>query len=309
MIQSFFMVGQQVLHLFIIVAIGYVLGKVKLIGGPASVGMSNLVMYVVSPCMLVVAFQRPLEADTFRNFCVALAAAAVIHLLNIAAAQTVVRDKDLQRQQALRFSTVFSNSGFMAYPLQTALLGTIGVFYGSAYVLIFNIAAWTYGLWLMGGKEGKLSWRPLVFNPGILGVAVAMTLYLLGITLPEIILTPVTWLSNLNTPLPMVVLGYQLSQADLRAVLRHGSMWVGTALRLLILPAAALVLCLIFRLDAPVLIATVVASSAPSAAILTMFAAKFDRDTALTSGIVAVQTLFSVITMPLIVGLAQYLVS
>lgn len=307
MFQSFLMVGQQVLHLFLIVAVGYVLGRIRLIDHPASVGMSNLVMYVVSPCMLVVAFQRPLEAAAFRNFCIALAVAAVIHLVNIAAAQTLVRDQELPRRQALRFSTVFSNSGFMAYPLQTALLGSIGVFYGSAYVLIFNIAAWTYGLWLMGGKSGKLSWRPLILNPGILGVAIAMTLYLLQITLPEVLLTPVTWLSDLNTPLPMVILGYQLSQADLREALRHGSMWVATALRLLILPALTLVLCLVIRLDTPVLIATVVASSAPSAAILTMFAAKFGRDTALTSSIVAVQTLFSVLTMPLIVGLAQYL--
>ena len=308
MLQSFLMVGQQVLLLFLIVAVGYVLGKVKMIDGPASVGMSNLTMYVVSPCMLIVAFQRPLEAAAFHSFCLALAAAAVIHLLNIAAAQTVVRDPDLQRQQVLRFGTVFSNSGFMAYPLQTALLGTIGVFYGSAYVLVFNVAVWTYGLWLMGGKAGKLSWRPLILNPGILGVVIAMTLYLLRITLPEVILTPVTWLSNLNTPLPMVVLGYQLSQADLRKALKHRSMWVSMALRLLILPSAALALCLVLRLDSPVLIATVVAASAPAAAILTMFAAKFDRDTALTSSIVAVQTLFSILTMPLIVGLAQYLV-
>ena len=58
------------------------------------------------------------------------------------------------------------------------------------------------------------SWRTLLMNPGVIGVVIAMVLYLLQITLPEIILSPITYLSDMNTPLPMVDIGYQLSQSE-----------------------------------------------------------------------------------------------
>lgn len=304
---SFLMVGRQVLILFIVVGVGFVLGKSKLLGQKASVGMSNLVMYVVSPCMMVVAFQRPFDEENFHAFCVALAVAVAIHLINIAAVTLFLRDKDLKRQQALRFGTVLSNCGFMAYPLQTALLGTIGVFYGSAYVLVFTVVAWTYGLHLMSGGKGKFSLRPLMLNPGVISVVVAFLLYVLRVTVPELLYTPVQSLSNLNTPLPMVILGYQLSQADFKTALRCRTMWVSAALRLLLLPAAALGLCLLVKPSHDVMIATIVAASAPPAALLSMFSAKFGQDTALSSSVVSVQTLFSVLTMPVIVGLAMTL--
>ena len=307
MFNSFLLVGKQVLILFIIVGIGFVLGKSKLLGQKASVGMSNLVMYVVSPCMMVVAFQRPFDSENFHSFCTALVVAVLIHLINIAAVTLFLRDQDLRRQQALRFGTVLSNCGFMAYPLQTAILDTIGVFYGSAYVLVFTFVAWTYGLYLMSDGKGKFSLRPLLLNPGVISVAVAFLLYILRINLPELLYTPVQSLSNLNTPLPMVILGYQLSQADFKTALRYRSMWVSAAMRLLILPAAALGLCLIFKPTHDVMIATVVAASAPPPALLSMFSAKFGHDTAFPSSMISVQTLFSVITMPIIVALAMTL--
>lgn len=305
MIDSFLMVGKQVLILFMIVGVGFVLGKSKLLGQKASVGMSNLIMYVVSPCMMVVAFQRPFDNENFHSFCTALVLAVAIHLINIAAATLFVRDKDLRQQQALRFGTVLSNCGFMAYPLQTALLGTIGVFYGSAYVLVFTFVAWTYGLYLMSSGKGKLSLRPLLLNPGVISVAVAFLLYILRVNLPDLLYTPIQSLSNLNTPVPMVILGYQLSQADFKTALHSRTMWVSAALRLLILPAAALGLCLIVKPAHEVAIAITVAASAPPPALLSMFSAKFGHDTAFPSSMISVQTLMSVITMPVIVALAM----
>ena len=115
-------------------------------------------------------------------------------------------------------------------------------------------------------------------------------------------------LSNMNTPLPMVVIGYQLSQADFRRALHGASFWVSAALRLVILPLLALGVCMLMRLDSGVTLAVVIAASTPPAALLGMFAAKFDKDVSLAPSLVAVQTLLSMITMPLVLGLAKFLV-
>ena len=244
MIESFLSVGTQVLILFLMIGTGFVLGKLHLITHKGAVSMSNLLMYVVSPCILIVVFQRPLETETFHNFWVALLAALVIHGINILVSELVIRDRDPMRKSFFRFSAIFSNCGFMAVPLQTAILGSLGVFYGSAYLLVFTVLTWTLGIQLVKGGKMAFSWRTLLMNPGVIGVAIAMVLYLLQITLPEIILSPITYLSDMNTPLPMVVIGYQLSQADFRRALHGASFWVSAALRLVILPLLALGVCM-----------------------------------------------------------------
>ena len=179
MIESFLSVGTQVLILFLMIGTGFVLGKLHLITHKGAVSMSNLLMYVVSPCILIVVFQRPLETETFHNFWVALLAALVIHGINILVSELVIRDRDPMRKSFFRFSAIFSNCGFMAVPLQTAILGSLGVFYGSAYLLVFTVLTWTLGIQLVKGGKMAFSWRTLLMNPGVIGVAIAMVLYLL----------------------------------------------------------------------------------------------------------------------------------
>ena len=175
MAESFLLVAQQVLMLYLIMAVGFVLGKARLIDDRGSVAMSNLVMYAVSPSILVVAFQRELDMASLRNFGLVLLVALAVHIL-AAVSVLLVRDKDPQRQSCLRFAVVFANCGFMGYPLMSAMLGSEGVFYGSAYLLVFTVLTWTLGIQLVKGGKMAFSWRTLLLNPGVVGVAIAMVL-------------------------------------------------------------------------------------------------------------------------------------
>ena len=308
MILAFLTVGKQVLILFLLMVVGYILGKAKIITEQGSAGMSSVVMYTAIPAMLIVAFQRELIPSDLGSFGMALLLSLAIHALGILLSRLLIRDPDPKRVPTLRFAATFSNCGFMGYPLMTALLGTIGVFYGSAYVVVFNILSWTWGVYLMTGERRNLSLRPILLNPGVLGVIIAMTLYLLRITLPEIILTPVTYISYLNTPVPMLILGYQLSHADFRTALRGVSAWLSLLLRLIVLPLLTIVLCLVLNVNSTVAMALVIAAATPPAALLSLFSARYGTDSALASSVVSVQTALSVITMPVLVGLAQYLI-
>ena len=307
MIGSFLTVGRQIITLYLLMAVGYALGKVRLIDDRGSLCMSNLVMYAVSPCMMLVAFQRPLEHELLREFAVMLGVALLLHAAFIVLSRLLIREQNAHRRGLLLFGAVFSNCGFMGYPLMTALFGTIGVFYGSAYVVVFTFLSWTYGIYAMTGDRSQLKLRPLLLNPGVISTILAMALFLLQITLPETLMIPITYLADLNTPLPMVVVGYQLSHADFRAALQGIGSWVSLLLRLVALPLLSLGICLALGLDSRLTVITVIAASAPPAALMSMFSAKFGLDTALASSLVSVQTAFSALTMPLLVSLANYL--
>lgn len=306
MIHSFLTVAQQVLILFVLMAVGFVLGKVRLMDDRGSLAMTNLVIYAVSPAMMVVAFQRDKNAADLRNFLLCLLLAAAVHAIAILLSRLLLRGTD-GTCGLLQFGTVFSNCGFMGYPLMAALLGSIGVFYGSAYVIVFTILSWTWGVYVITGDRSQLRLKPLLLNPGVISVVLAMALYLGQVTVPEPLMVPINYLADLNTPLPMLVVGYQLSHANFKAALQGISSWVTLVLRLLVLPLASLGICLALNVSHDLTLVLLIAASAPPAALLSMFAARFGKDTALTSSLVSVQTAISALTMPVLVGLAEVL--
>ncbi len=307
MLSSFIAVGTQVAILFILIGIGFLLGKTGKMDDQASLGMSNLVVYVVMPAMQIVAFQRPVESQTLHNFFMVLLVAAVVQIIGLFLAHAMVRSRDEQRCRTLRFSASFSNCGFMALPLQLALLGSIGVFYGSAYSMVFTLLAWTYGIYLLTGDKQQLTWKNLLLNPGIISALLALVLYLGQVTLPEILLKPLEHMSHLNTPLPMVIVGYQLSKADFRAAVRGWDAWLAAVTRLLLSPLIAIALCLLLHVEREVALVVVIAASAPPASLLGILSAKFGRSTELSSSVLSLHTLLSILTMPIMVGLAQTL--
>lgn len=296
------------LVLFILISIGFLCGKKGLINENAAKKMTDIVLYVVTPCVMISAFQKEFSGDTAIKILIAAAAAIVILVFSTLLARLVIRDKNESRKKVLQFSVIFSNCGFMSLPLQKELLGEDGWFYGSIFVAVFNIFVWTYGLLDMSGDKKQLSIKKLVFNPGIMGAAVAIILFVCRIKLPEIVIQPVTHLANLNTPVPMLIIGFYLSRAKLKDAFSDVGTYIAMSLRLVIIPVIVTFIMALLKLDKTMMIAFVIACSAPTAASTTMFAAKFNRDVELSVGVVAASTILSIITMPLIVSLAWTIV-
>ena len=296
------------LVLFILISIGFLCGKKGLINENAAKKMTDIILYVVTPCVMISAFQKEFSGDTAIKILIAAAAAIVILVFSTLLARLVIRDKNESRKKVLQFSVIFSNCGFMSLPLQKELLGEDGWFYGSIFVAVFNIFVWTYGLLDMSGDKKQLSIKKLVFNPGIMGAAVAIILFVCRIKLPEIVIQPVTHLANLNTPVPMLIIGFYLSRAKLKDAFSDVGTYIAMSLRLVIIPVIITFIMALLKLDKTMMIAFVIACSAPTAASTTMFAAKFNRDVELSVGVVAASTILSIITMPLIVSLAWTIV-
>ncbi len=305
LVENFLIISQQVLVLFILVAVGFLCGKKGLIDDVASKKLTDIVLYVVTPCVMISAFQREFSVELVGKIIIAAVCAALIHAGSILLAKLIFRDKNESRKKVLRFSVIFSNCGFVSLPLQKAILGDEGWFYGSIFVAVFNIFLWTYGLVSMSGDRRQLSVKKLVFNPGIVGVAVALILFLCRINLPEILSLPVDYLTALNTPLPMLIIGYYLSKANFKAAFTDAGIYIAMGVRMVLIPLIALGLMLLFRIDSTIIVAFTIAGSAPTAATTTMFSAKYDRDVELSVGVVASTTVISLVTMPLVTALAQ----
>lgn len=304
---KFLTVAQQVLILFILIGVGFVCGRKKILTEQAVKSCAELVLLFATPCVIVDSFIKNRHPSMLAALGKVALAALVVHIIGITAAYLFFRKGDAVRKNVLRFGTVFSNAGYMCIPLQQAVLGDEGVMYGAAFVAVFNIVMWSYGLVEMSGSTRSFSVRKLILNPGIIGLAAGLVIFFLPVSMPVLITAPISHLAAINTPIPMLIIGYYLANTRLSAALRDKSCYQVAVLRLVVLPLACLGVLYLGGMRGNILVACIIAASAPCAAATTMFAARYDRDTILSVNLVSMTTLFSMLTMPLIVALAQML--
>ncbi|MBQ7089185.1 MAG: AEC family transporter [Clostridia bacterium] len=302
--QDFLTVASQVLTLFLLIGVGAVCAKTQLLSERAVKALADLVLYIATPCVIIKSCIREFDSAMLWGFLTVIAVAAVTHGLLIVLAKVVFRDGEEDRRRVLRMATVFSNAGYMAIPLQQAILGDVGVFYCAAYVIVFNVFLWTYGLAEMSG-ESRLSVKKILLNPGVIGVAVGILLFVLPVPVPTLIVDGIGHLAALNTPVPMLIVGFYLAQTDLLGALKDGRGWLCMALRLVAAPAVALGALLLCGVRGDLLTSCMICIATPVATACTMFATRFDRNPRLSVNLVSMSTLLSAVTLPLMVALTN----
>ena len=313
MLDNLLLVSKQVGVLFVLMAVGCLCNRCRLLNGVAIKGVTGLLMLIVTPCVIIHSFiQQTFSPSLLGDLGWALAVAVFAHVIGSAIALICLHDRDARREGVLRFAAIFSNAGFMGLPLEYAILGADGVFFGAMYVVVFNLVCWTWGVAVMcrGAKATNL--RSILVNPGTVGVALGLPFFLFSVNPPEVVGRPIQMLADLNTPLAMIMVGWYLAEADLRPVLCRGAVYGVAALRLLVVPLAVIGALVGLRACVPTLnpvmaVAIATAASAPVAALTTVIAARFDRDVTTATGLVSGTTLLSILTMPPIVGFALWL--
>lgn len=311
--QNLFTVATQVGVLFALMAVGFASRKAKLFGDAAVKGMVDLLVVVVTPALVLHAFQRPFEASMLRGLAFVGVFAILGHVAAIALVTAFIHHKAKATQSVLRVAAVFSNAGFMGIPLEHALLGDEGVFYGVVYVGVFNIVMWSWGYCTMrslpfSGLKGPAA-RTMLVNPGTVGLALGLPVFFASFSLPTVLHEPVKCLADLNTPLAMIVIGYHLAGATAGPIFRTPAAWGAAAFRLGLYPLmmiGALALTSRFMaLDRTMMLALVVSASAPVAALTSMLAAKYGGDVDMSVGLVSGTTLLSIFTMPPVIAFAM----
>ena len=304
MIDNFLIVAQQVAVLFVLMGFGVAMRKAGFFKENAIDGIVNVLILVVTPCLIVDVFQRPFDLSVLKGIGLAFLIAVLAHVVLILLAKAAVHHRDEDIRRPLRLAAVFSNAGFMGIPLEQAVLGDVGVFYGIVYVVVFNLFMWSWGLKTMSGGVNRLK---MLVNPGTVGIVLGAPLFFLSMKLPVVIGVPVHHMANLNTPLAMIVIGYALAGAEFGKVVRTGAVYVATLVRLVICPLLVIGALYPFRhaLDRNMMLAMTVAASAPVAAMVSMFAQKFGRDVDVSVAVVSGTTLLSILTMPVVIAFAM----
>lgn len=294
----------KVAVILILIAVGYVVTKRGWITERGASEITSLLIKIVTPCLIVNSFLGSTDSLKVSEMFLALAVSALSLGISLAISLVTFRKEPPERQKVLRFAVIFSNAGFMGIPLVESIVGSKGVIYGSFFVVAFNVICWTYGYSMMSGGA-KMNIKTVLLNPGIIGLLFGLPIYFLKIQLPAILAEPVGFLSNLNTPLAMLVIGSYIARVDLHSFISDMAVYKMAFLRLVAAPALYLLVLMVIRPEPDLLVSSIIQASAPVAANTVLFAVQYHQDSELASKTVAVSTVLSIITIPVFTILAQ----
>lgn len=309
-LQNVGIAGRQVLILYLIVAVGFLADKCKVFTEPTARRCTDLVFYVVTPAKILESFfNLSYSPETAKRLFIALGCGFALHAVAALISTVAFRYQcPADRACIFKYASAYGNCGYMGLPLTEAVAGEEGVIYCSAVIIAFQVFTFTHGVYLMNlGKPEAAKFDPkkLVLNPGVLSVAVGLPIYLLSPALPQIVTAPVSYIAALNTPLAMLIFGTYIANTDFKLLFKELRMLEAGLIKLFLLPAIMLLGMRLCGLSGTLLTAIIVCASAPSANNTVMFAAKYDRDARLASLVVAVISMLSILTMPLMIAAAQ----
>lgn len=287
------------------IAVGFVCDKVGLFTEKTARALVNFLLYLVVPCMLIRSFTRvEFSKHNLYMFLLSVLLAFVTHFIAIGLNVPFFRKKN-DENPIFKYASIYGNVGFMALPLATEILGDEGVFYCANGVIAFNIITFIHGVKIMSCENFKLNLKTLALNPGIVSVAVGLPLFLLRVKIPTLVEQPISYLAELNTPLAMLIFGTYLSHTDLKTMFTDGRIYLVAFLKLLAMPFLCIGVYRLCGVTGTLLTACAITACVPSANNTFMFASKFERDAGLASKTVALVSLFSIITMPVVIAVAQ----
>ena len=291
---------KTVLGLILLLAIGFLCSKVGLIDEAAEKKLTGILLKVVQPVYLFMAYQRSFDRALLRDFLICFAMAAAAFLVLILIPYLFFPKGSRDREVGLVVSA-FPNTGFFGIPLIAGIYGTEGVFFLTTMITMFNLLIWTYGVIVMSGRHDSLlvTAKRLV-TPALIGVAAGLVCFSLGLLVPQMIASPLTKLGDMNTPLAMLISGAVVARADFRRGLKDPMVYKISFLRMLLLPAVVALLLFWLPVNAMLIVVVVLAAGFPVGSVPLMFCVQYDKNSVLAGECLALTAALCCVTTPLV---------
>lgn len=296
---------EQMIVLFILMGVGFLCYKLQIITDEVNKKLSAIVVNIANPAMVLTGCMgddKIRGEELLMVFVLVIIVYTVLVLLAMVIPPLLKIDK--KSRGTYQAMTIFSNIGFMGFPVVAALYGNSAVLYASLFSIPYNILIYTFGVSAMSADE-KVSLKESfslkrVLNVGVIACIITIIVYLLQIPVPRFIKSTTTYLSNLTAPLSMMVIGASLATMDIKKLFTDGKLLIFSALKLLIIPVLGVLLIRQFIDNDIICGVCMVMLATPVGSMTAMLAQQYDGDYEMASRGVALTTILSVATMPIV---------
>lgn len=299
---------KQIAELFIMILLGYILVKSNLLTKQDSKVLSTVALYIVTPCVIINAFQVQHSQDVKNGLILSFLAAIIIHIIYIVGVRIVGKAYTLNGVE--KATIIYTNAGNLIIPLVQALLGKEWVVYTTGYILVTTIFIWTHGRMLICEEKG-FNVKELLKNVNVVACIMGILMFALKIQFPSLITETMDSISATIAPISMIVAGMLIAGMDVKDCLKNKRLYIITFLKMIVFPLFAVSLLKFTNLSSMVkngdiiLLISLLASIAPTAASVTQLAQIYDADSEYASAYYFITTLLCILTMPVFVWFYQ----
>ena len=294
----------SVVSLFLIMVVGVYGSKKGIITSDVNNGLINILLNIALPLMVISSFMFSFDESIKNNMVKAFFYSLITYCILIGISYVLVHPIKGEKKTIIHFSNIFTNTGYIGFPVLNTIYGPEGVIYGSIFNMFFVLFLWTYGVVLFKGHmkydELKKEAFKTIRNPSIVAVIIGVLIMLLNIKIPEILFNSIKSVGNITGPLSMIIVGAIISNVEFRTHLKDWALYYGIVTKMIILPMILYFISLLFDDRSIVANSVIIIASMPAAAMTSIFAVRYNKEKDFATIIVVITTLLSIITIPIL---------
>ncbi|WP_294129403.1 AEC family transporter [uncultured Clostridium sp.] len=290
----------KVISLFLIMIIGVYGNKRKIITPTINKGLTNILLEITLPCLVVSSFIFDMDDELKNNIIKCFIYSPIVFIITILISYIALFPIKSDKKIIMQFANVFSNCGFIGFPIIYSIFEGEGVIYASIFNMFFTIALWTYGIILFNGNIDKKDFKKVFLNPSIIAVIIGLIIMIFNISIPEVLYSTLDLVGGVTSPLSMIIIGVILGSSNILNYLKDYTIYYSSILKLIVLPFILIIISKIINDNSIVTKTLIIITAMPAAAMTSILAEKFDKEKEYSAVIIFITTLFSLITFPLL---------
>ncbi|WMJ81761.1 AEC family transporter [Clostridium sp. MB40-C1] len=296
----------QVTILTILIIVGFYAKKRGYINDDVNKGLSDILINITNPCLILISFSFKFSREMLGNIGRVIIYSTLIHIVLLILGKIMyIKYYDNDEQNILKFLTLFSNCGFIGYPVLQGVYGNIAIFYASIFSIPYNVLLWTYGIRLFSKKKGSTNLLKQLFSPALISIFIGLIMFLFSIKLLYPIHRSIEIVGNMTAPIAMMITGVALASIKAKDIFLGIKAYYPVISRLIILPAVIYAMLSILKVDKFLMEICVIIEAMPPASLTVVFAESYESNVDFAAKCTFLSTIISVITIPIVISLVR----
>lgn len=271
---------KSVISLFLIMLVGVYGSKKGIIDNHANRGLTKILLDITLPCMIITSFSFSYDEGVKSNVLKTFYYSLAVYIILIIISKVLTIPVKNEKRTILHFANVFTNTGYIGFPILNAIYGAEAVMYGSIFNIFFNIFLWTYGIIIFKDRMEKQKLVKELLkalrNPSLIAVYIGIIMMLFDLKLPAVVLTSANSIGTITGPLSMIIVGVLATKVNIKEHLIDWTIYYGIAMKLILIPAALYFVSLLIRDRSIVSNTVIILGSMPAAAMTSIFSDSFN---------------------------------